>query len=127
MGSYARGIQVSSSRNEALPHFKLPLSTEHLNTSDITFHRTNSFHIKPLAILFPRSQRAILFFKMYLKVEFVKTIYRHARTSSEKKSDGLHKKCSIGLWTILLFELLLYCHTAAQCMEQTVLITKNEW
>ena len=53
------------------------------------------------------------------KAEFVKTIHRQERTSPEKKSNGLHEKCSIELWTILLFELLLCCHTAAQCMEQT--------
>ena len=41
------------------------------------------------------------------KTEFVKTIYRQESTSSEKESDRLHKKCSIELWTILLFELLL--------------------
>ena len=28
-------------------------------------------------------------------------------TSSEKKSHGFHKKCSIEFWTILIFELLL--------------------
>ena len=41
------------------------------------------------------------------------------RASSEEKSDGFHKKFSIELWTILMFELLLCCHTAAWCMEQT--------
>ena len=40
-------------------------------------------------------------------------------TTSEKKSDKFHKKCSTELWTILMFELLLCCHTAAQCMERT--------
>ena len=40
-------------------------------------------------------------------------------TYSEKKSDKFHKKCSTELWTILMFELLLCCHTAAQCMERT--------
>ena len=53
------------------------------------------------------------------KTEFLKTIHGQKRTSSEKKSDGLHKNCSIGLWKILLFELLLCSHTAVQCMEQT--------
>ena len=47
------------------------------------------------------------------KTEFVKTIHRQERTSSEEKSDGFHKKCSIELWTILMVELLLCCHTAA--------------
>ena len=52
-------------------------------------------------------------------IKFVKTIHRQERTSSEEKSDGFHKKCSIELWTILMFELLLCCHTAARCMERT--------
>ena len=41
------------------------------------------------------------------KTEFVKTIHRQERTSSEKESDRLHKKCSMELWKMLLFELLL--------------------
>ena len=63
MGSYAWGIQVFCSRNEAPPHFKPPPWTKHLNTSGITFHGTDSFHVKliTLAILFPRSQPAWLF------------------------------------------------------------------
>ena len=43
------------------------------------------------------------------KTEFMKTIRRQQRfskTTSEEKSDGLHKKCSIELWTILMFEFL---------------------
>ena len=59
------------------------------------------------------------FLRGYVKDRVVKTIHSQERTSSEKKSDGLHKKCSIELWTILLFELLLCCHTAARCMERT--------
>ena len=51
--------------------------------------------------------------------KFVKIIHRQERTSSGEKSDGFHKKCSMELWTILMFELLLCCHTAAQCMERT--------
>ena len=44
------------------------------------------------------------------KTEFMKTIHRQQRfskTTSEEKSDGFWKKCSIELWTILMFELLL--------------------
>ena len=48
MGSYAWGIQVFCSRNEAPPHFKPPPWTEHLNTSGITSHGTDSFHVKPI-------------------------------------------------------------------------------
>ena len=53
------------------------------------------------------------------KTVFVKTIHKQERTSSEEKSDGFHKKWPIELWTVLMFELLLYCHTAARCMERT--------
>ena len=47
------------------------------------------------------------FLRGYLKDRVVKTIHSQESTSSEKKSDGLHKKCWIELWTILLFQLLL--------------------
>ena len=40
-------------------------------------------------------------------------------TDSEKKSDGFYKKFSIELRTILMFELLLCCHTVTWCMERT--------
>ena len=53
------------------------------------------------------------------KTVSVKTIHRQERTSSEKKSNGFHKKCSIEMSTILMFELLMCCRTAARCMEQT--------
>ena len=49
----------------------------------------------------------------------VKQIHRQERTSSEEKSDGFHKKWLIELWTVLMFELLLCCHTAARCMGRT--------
>ena len=96
--------------------------TEHLNTSGITSHGTDSFRIKPITPGHPIpkiSTRLTIFWGGTWKTEFVKTIHRQERTSSEKKSDGFHKKCSIELWTILMFELLLCCHTAAWCMEQT--------
>ena len=44
------------------------------------------------------------------KTEFLKTIHRQQRfskTTSEKKSYELHKKCSKELWAILMFELLM--------------------
>ena len=92
--------------------------TEHLNTSGITSHGTDLFQT-----YWPSysqvSTRLTIFWGGTWKTEFVKTIHRQERTSSEKKSDGFHKKCSIELWTILMFELLLCCHTAAWCMEQT--------
>ena len=122
IGSYAWAIQVLFSRNEAPPDFKPPPWTEHLNTSGITSHCTDSFHIKPITPGHPIpkiSTHLTIFWGGTWKTEFVKTIHRQERTSSEKKSDRLHKKCSIELWTNLLLKLMLCCHTAAWCMEQT--------
>ena len=96
--------------------------TEHLNTLGITSHGTDSFCIKPISPDHPIpkiSTRLTIFWVGSWKTKFVKTIHRQERASSEKKSDGLHKKCSIELWAILLFELLLCYHTAARCMERT--------
>ena len=110
------------SRNEAPPHFKPPPWTEHLNTSGITSHGTDSFCVKPITPGHPIpkiSTHLTIFWGHTWKIEFAKTIHRQERTSLEEKSDGFHKKCSIELWTILMFELLLCCHTAAQCMERT--------
>ena len=93
-----------------------------LNTSGITSHGTDSFRVKLVIPGYPIlkiSTHLTIFWGGTCKIEFMKTIYRQERTSSEKKSDGFHTKCSIELWTILMFELLLYCHTAAWCMEQT--------
>ena len=116
MGSYASVIQVFCSRNEEPPHFKPPPWTEHLNTSGINSHGADSFHIKLITPGHPIpkiSTCLTIFWGGNWKTEFVETINRQERTSSENKSDGLHKKCSIESWTILFFELLLCCHTAA--------------
>ena len=96
--------------------------TEHLNTLGITSYGADSFRVKPITSshLIPKiSTRLTLFSGGTWKIEFVKTIHRQERTSSEKKSDGFHKKCSIELCTILMFEFLLCCHTAVRCMERT--------
>ena len=108
MGCNAWGIQVLCSKNEMAPHFSN--RTEHLNTSDITSHGTGSFCVKPITPghAIPKiSTRLTMFWESTWKTKFVKTIHRQESTSSEKKSDGFHKKCSIELWTILTFELLL--------------------
>ena len=92
MGSYAWGIQVFCSRNEMVPCF-----------SDITSHRTDSFRIKPITSGHPNpkiSTYLTIFWGRTWKTEFVKTIHREERTSSEEKLDGVHKKCPIELWTI---------------------------
>ena len=120
IGCYAWGIQVFCSVREMSRH--LISRTEHLNTSGITSHGTDSFRVTLITPGHPIpkiSTRLTIFWGGTWKTEFVKTIHRQERTSSEKKSDGFHKKCSIELWTILMFELLLCCHAAARCMEQT--------
>ena len=106
MGSYAWGIQVFSSRRWFEMRWCLISWTEHLNTSGITSHGTDLFQT-----YWPSysqvSTRLTIFWGGTWKTEFVKTIHRQERTSSEEKSGRLHKKCSIKLWTILLFKLLL--------------------
>ena len=110
VGGYAWGIQVLCSRWWFEMRWCLISWRGHLNTSGITSHVTDSFHVKPMTPGHPIPKIwtcLTIFWGGTWKTEFVKIIHRQKRTSSEKKSDGLHKKCSIELWTILLFELLL--------------------
>ena len=119
MASFAWGIQVFCSVREMRCY--LISRTKHLNTSGITYHGTDSFRVKPITPdhpIYKISTRLTIFWGGTWKTEFVKLIQRQERTSSKKRSDWFHKKCSIELWTILMFELLLCCHTAAQCMER---------
>ena len=86
--------------------------TEHLNTSVITSHGTDSFGVKPITPGHPFlkiSTRLTIFWGRTWKTEL----------SSEKKSGEFHKKCSIELWIILMFESMLCWDTAARCMERT--------
>ena len=96
--------------------------TEHLNTTGITSNETDSICIKSITPGHPIpkiSTCLTIFWGGTWKTEFVKTIHRQERASSEEKSDGFHKKCSMELWTILMFEFLLGCHTTARCLERT--------
>ena len=84
--------------------------TVYLNTSGITPHGTDSLCIKLITLGHPIpkiSTPLTILWGGAWKTEFVKTIHRQESTSSEKESDGFHKKCSIELWTILMLELLL--------------------
>ena len=93
-----------------------------MSSLGITSHGTDSFRVKPITPGHPIpkiSTHLTIFWGGTWKTEFVKTIHRQEKTSSKKRSDGFHKKCSIEMWTISMFELLLCCHTAARCMEQT--------
>ena len=103
------------SRNEAPPHFKPP-PWHNFPLYQFISRQTDNTPGHPIPKI---STHLTIFWGGTWKTEFVKTIHRQERTSSEKKSDGFHKKCSIELWTILMFELLLCCHTAARCVEQT--------
>ena len=123
-GIYAWGIQVFCLRNEVVPHFSN--RTEHLNTSGKTSYEVDSFRIKLTGHPIPKiSTRLTILWGGTWKTEFLKTIHRQDSTLSKEKSNWFHKKCSKELWTILITKLLLCCHTAAQCMEQTVLITEK--
>ena len=96
MGSYAWGIQVFCSRWWFEMRWCLISRTEHLNTSGITSHGTDSFHVKLITPGHPTPKISTLltiFWGGTWKTEFVKTIYRQERTSTEKKSDGFRKKC----------------------------------
>ena len=121
MGSYAWGIQVFCSRWWFEMRWCLISRTEHLNTSGITSHGTDSFRVTLITPGHPIpkiSTRLTIFWGSTWKTEFEKTIHRQERTSSEEKSDGFHKKWSTELCTVLMFELLLCCHTAVWYMER---------
>ena len=95
--------------------------TEHSSTSGISSYGTDSFCIKKITPghLIPKiSTHLTIFWEHTWKIEFAKTIHRQERTSSEEKSDGFHKKWSTELCTVLMFELLLCCHTAVWYMER---------
>ena len=88
MGSFAWSIEVFCSVQEMRCHLISRL--EHLNTSGITSHGTDSFHIKPITPDHPIrkiSIRLTIFWGGTWKTEFVKLIHRQERTSSKKRSD----------------------------------------
>ena len=94
MGSLAWGIKVSCSVREMRRH--LISRTEHLNTSVITSHGTDSFHGKQITRDHPIpkiSTRLTIFWGGTWKTDFVKLIHRKERASSKKISDWFHKKC----------------------------------
>ena len=120
MGCYAWGIQVFCSRNEATSHI-LNRTLDYLR-HNFQWDRLISHQIDNSWPSYSQDLNLPIFWGGTWKIEFVKTIHRQERTSSEEKSEGFHKKCSIELRKILMFELLLCCLTAAWCM---VLITEK--
>ena len=107
MGSYAWGIQVFCSRWWFEMKWFLIWTLEYLR-HNFPWDRLISRETDNPWPYYPQYlNRLTIFWGGTWKTEFVRTIHRQETTSSEKKSDGLHKKCSIELWTILFFELLL--------------------
>ena len=118
MGIYVWNIQVFCSRNEMALHFsnrRLEYLWHNFPRDRLISRQTDDSWPTIPEI----STCLTIFWGGTWKTEFVKTIHRQDRTSSEEKLDGFHKKCSKELPTILTFELLLCCHTAARCMERT--------
>ena len=70
------------------------------------------------------------FLKGYLKDKVCENNPQTRVDIIRKKSDGLHKKCSIELWAILLFELLLI-HQRSAWNERSInywkSIVKHYW
>ena len=118
MGTYVWGIQVFCSRNEMTLHFS-SRRLEYLR-HNFPWHRLISHQTDNTWPTIPEIwTRLNIFWGDTWTTEFVKTIHIEKRAPLEEKSDGFHKKCSIELSTFLMFELLLCCHRAARCMEQT--------
>ena len=87
MGSYVWGIHVFSSVRGMRCH--LITRTEHLNTSGITSHGTESFHVKTITPSHPIpkiSTRLTIFLVVTWKTEFVKTIHRQERAHHQKRN-----------------------------------------
>ena len=118
MGSYAWDIQMflisrTESRNEVPPFFS-NRTLEYLRHNFPWDRHISRKTITPSHPIPKIPTRLTIFWGGTWKTEFVKGIHRQERISSEKKSDGFHKKCSIELWTTLMFE-LLWCAVIQQC------------
>ena len=115
MATYVWGIPVFCSRNEMTPHFsnrRLEYLRHNFPWDRLISHQTD--HAWPTI---PEiSTRLNIFWGDTWTTEFVKIIHIEKRAPLEEKSDGFHKKCSIELSTILMFDFLLCCHRAARCM-----------
>ena len=125
MGSYAWGIQVLCSRNEVAPHFwnrRLEYFRHNFSWDTLILHQTDNPQPSYSQDLNPTDY----FLRGYQKDRVLKIIHRHKRTSSAEKSDEFHKKCSIELWTMLRFELLLCCHTAATVYGTNIVLINEK-
>ena len=119
MGSYVWGIQVFCSRKEVAAHFSN--RTERLNTSGITSYGTDSFRVKQIIPGHPipkTSNRLTIFWGVPERQCLWKQSTDKRGQQRRNQMDSI-KKCLIELWKILMFELLLCCHTAVRCMKRT--------
>ena len=107
--------------------------TELLNTSGSTSQETDSFCIESITSGHPILQiltSLTIFCGGTWKTEFMKTIHRHRRFSKILNfRREIHKKCSIELWTILMFKLLLSYNRAAPGSNILLItsIVKHYW
>ena len=118
MGSYAWSIQVFCSRKEVPPHF----SNRNLNTSRTTSHGTGSFCIKLITPdhAFPKISTCLtIFWGGFLKDRVCENNPQRREDIIRREIRWIPQEMLDGMWTILMFELLLWCHTAARCMERT--------
>ena len=103
--------------------------TEILNTSGSTSQGTNSFRLEPITTDQPIPQ---ILTPWLFSVGVPKDrVYENnpettefSKTTSEEKSDRFHKKCSIQLWVVLIFELLLSCSSAVPGLNLSLITEK---
>ena len=116
MRSYAWSIQAFCSRNEAPLHF-LNRGLEYLRhnfpSDRLLSHQTNNSWSS-----YSQDLNWTDYFLRGYQKDRVCENNPQTREDIIRKWDGFHRKCSMELWTILMFELLLCCHTAARCMER---------
>ena len=117
MGSYAWGIQVFCSRNKAPSHFlnrTLEYFRHNFPWDRLIMCQTDN----PWSSYSQDLNLPDYFLREYLKNRACEN-KPQTREYIIRKERRIPQKWSIELWTILMFELLLYCHTAARCVERT--------
>ena len=104
MGGYAWDIQVFYSRNKVAPHFSN--RTEHLNTSGITFHGTDPFHVKPIISGHPIpkiSTYLSIFWGGTWTTEFVDIIRREIRWIPEEMLNRVVGNVNVRVAAVLSY------------------------
>ena len=113
MGSYAWSIQVFCSGWWFQMRWCLISRTGHLNTSGITSHGTDSFHVKPMTPGHPIP-----------KISTCLTIFWVCENNPQTREDIIRKEIKRIAQEMLYrivdnFVARVAAHTAAQCMERT--------